>query len=540
MKTSDLPFNVSLMHITPQLLQGLRPVTVLDYFENVSGDFHEDGLFSVSIFGRVGDEDRDRRFSYIDIKVEILHPVIYERLVQLRGLYRGIMAGTHYAVWDEATSDFKTADELTGETGYSFFMRYWKLIKFRRNDSDVRNQRIQLIEKFRDIATTTVILVLPAGLRDIEVDKSGGMKEGDINAVYRRILQTARTIPNTFDNNNSKVLDRSREMLQSAFNELYESIEKMLVGKKGFIQNKWASRRTFDGTRNVITAMDSSAEVLGGANAPSFTDTVVGLWQLSRALLPVTIHLLRTGYLNEIFNYGDGQARLINPSTLQPEVVKVASDYYDRWTTVEGLQKVVASYSEASIRDKPIMVEGHYLALIYVGPDRTFRVFSDINELPEDLDRKYVRPINLVELLYLSGYREWNKYTGYVTRYPVTGIGSCYATTVYVKTTIRGEMRQELGPDWQPLGESYTALEFPRYDPIAYQDSLVIPATRLRGLDADFDGDTASFNAVYTAEAVAEVNKYLSTKAAFVDPLDGLRASLDTATINLVLKSMTS
>lgn len=539
MKPLDLPFNVALLQLTPELTRTMRPVTVLDYFENANGDFHEDGLFSVGIFGRVGDEARDRRFSYIDIKVEVFHPVIYKRLIQLRGLYRGIMAGTHYATWDEKAGDFSPADELSGETGFAFFMRHWRDIKFARNRSDVRELRIKLIEKYKDRATVNKILVMPAGMRDMEVDQSGNRKQSDINDIYRAILAISRTIAVTDTNANAATLDVSRHLLQTRFNELYDYVENMLTGKRGFVQGKWASRRIFDGTRNVITAMDASTEVLGGINSPRFTDTVVGLRQLSRALLPVTVNFLKTGYLSEVFAFGDGQARVVDPQTLKSEVVSISTEAYDRWNTVEGLEKVVSSYGESSLRDKPIILDGRYLALIYAGPEKGFRIFSDIDELPEHLDRKYVKPINLVELLYLSGYRRWNTYMGFVTRYPVTGIGSCYPSTLYVKTTVEGEVRQELGPDWTPLGEGYTAAEYPTYEPLAYLDSLVVPSTRLAGLGGDFDGDTASLNVVYTDEAVAEVKKYLTTRSAFVQPDGNLKAGVDTATIRLVLRNMT-
>jgi len=54
-----------------------------------------------------------------------------------------------------------------------------------------------------------------------------------------------------------------------------------------------------------------------------------------------------------------------------------------------------------------------------------------------------------------------------------------------------------------------------------------------------FDGDTASFNAVYTDEAVKEVQEYLNSKAAYVDPRGGLKASANVATVALVLRNMT-
>lgn len=538
MKPSMVPFNVTIMDTSPERLRLMRPVTALDYFENVSGEFHDDGLFSVSIFGRVGDEARDRRFSFIDIKVDIFHPVIYDRLVSLRSLYRDLMAGKAYATWNAELGDFESSNEVDGQTGYAFFAQHWRDIKFQRNRSDIRAMRIDLIEKFKDRAMTSKILVMPAGLRDIEVDQSGNMKEGDINALYRRILSIANTVAATDNRNVSSAVDNARQMLQLTFNELYESVEKMLTGKKGFLQDKWASRRVFDGTRNVITAMDHSVEELGAVNAPRFTDAIVGLRQLSRAVLPVTNYLLLNGYMKDVFSHGNGSARLIDPVTLRPEIVQVSAMSYDRWNSEEGLQKVVSSYGEASLRNKPVMIEGRYAALIYTGPDGTFRVFHDIEQLPEDRSRDHVRPINLMELLYLSGYRRWNTFCGYITRYPVTGLGSCYATTLYVKTTVVGEVRRELGEDWQPLGDAYVAPEFPTYSPLAYMDSLSIPAVRLAGLGADFDGDTASLNVLYTDEAEAEVRAYLNSRAAYYDPIDGERASIDTDTLNLVLKAM--
>ena len=219
----------------------------------------------------------------------------------------------------------------------------------------------------------------------------------------------------------------------------------------------------------------------------------MGLHQLSKALLPVTLHQLRTTYLTQVFAPGNQTANLIDPVTWKGEQVQLSSDTYDRWTTVEGLEKVISSYAEIGMRDKPVQLDGRYLALIYAGPEfsqtraprRAFKIFHSIDELPEGFKREYVRPINLVELLYLSGYRVWNNYVGFITRYPITGVGSCFPSTVYCKTTIVGEQRYELDADWQVSDESALALEFPTYEPLAYLDSHVVQSTRLAGLGAD-------------------------------------------------------
>lgn len=540
MKSNDLPFNVELMKIDKQLLSSLIPVTSLDYFESMNGNLHEEGLFSLGIFGRIGDEERDKRFSYIPINTLVFHPLIYKTLIDLRGFYKDIMAGTQHARWNEETHDFDPASELTGETGYSFFLSHWESIHFKMNKSPIREQRIKLLDKYRDRALTSAVLVLPAGLRDIEVGDDGRTVVSDINGLYRRVLSSARAIPVNDYSTTDKAYDLPRHMLQLAFNEIYENIKSMLTGKSGFLQAKWGSRRIFNGTRNVITSMNVPIPVLGGRNAPKFTDTVVGLYQLIKAVLPVTIYQIMNGFLEDVFSPGNSHAKLVNPTTLKSEVVELPPDVNDRWTTVEGIEKVITSYKEPELRDRTVMLGNYALALVYIPKDRNvFRVFSDIDELPDNLNRADVRPINLVEFLYLSGYRHWNNYAGFVTRYPVAGIGSTYPTTLYVKTTIRGEMRYELDDNWEPIGEDHVALEFPTYDPKAYLDSLVIPSARLAGLGADFDGDTASLNVNYSDEAVKEIRDHLKSKSAWVDPRGGLKASTNVDTFALTLRNLT-
>ncbi len=93
MQRARLPFNVQLLKVDKPLLARMRPVTSMDYFESVGGDLHEEGLFSIGIFGRIGDEARDRQFSYINIKTEIFHPLIYRWLMRLRAFYKDLIAG---------------------------------------------------------------------------------------------------------------------------------------------------------------------------------------------------------------------------------------------------------------------------------------------------------------------------------------------------------------------------------------------------------------------------------------------------------------
>lgn len=539
MKNTDVPFNVWLMELTSQKLQAIRPVTVLDHFDGGTTNFHDDGLFSLLTFGRVGSPERDLRFSYINCKIDIFHPLMYKELTMLKALYKGIMAGKAYALWDEKESDFVAADPTTGETGFYFFLKYWKKIKFKRTGSDIRDDRIAFVEKYKEKGMTDKVLVLPAGLRDLMFDETGRAKEGEVNELYRKLLSISNAI-NASSSSAGDLLDNSRVSLQNAFNAIYEYFESLIRGKGGFQQERWGSRRIFNGTRNVITAMKTSPKYIGAKNSPSHNNTVLGLYQTLKGTLPVSKHLILNGFLKTVFNSAESAAMLVNPSSLRRVRVTVPPKVVDRWTTTSGIESVINSFENFDMRLKPIMVEDHYIGLVYRGPDNTFKLFGDITELPEELDKEHVHPISLCELLYLSGYRRWNTLGIFPTRYPVAGVGSIYPSIPYVVTTTKSEMRRELGEDWKPIeDDSYVAPEYPTFENASFSETMAVHPSRIGGLTADYDGDMCSANYVYTDEAVNEVHERLKKAAAYVDPQGGLLASPYYETVQRVLVVMT-
>lgn len=542
MSIKRLPFNISLLKLTPGQIRLLKPIKSLDTVDAPgSSDFHPEGLFSTEIFGRVGEDSRDETFAYIPLKTTILHPVVFQRLERLKRLYSGILSGKSYAVWDDKEKDFVQSTEVDGKTGYHFFMSKWKDIKFKKGDSEIRNQRIDLINKYREEAVIKDVLVMPAGLRDAEIDAIGRTQEDEINSHYRRLIGIVNTIGDG-NKNDGPILDNARYSLQMTFNEIYFTIEKMLSGKKGFIQNKYGSRRIMNGTRNVISAMELSPPDLDESNFPEADDTVVGLFQCSRGALPITINRLSNNILQSAFGDVEGQVRLIDRKTLRSEFVNVSTQTFDRWTTTDGLEAVISSQEMTEARSKPVVIEDRYLALVYKPKNnKVFKVFYDIDELPDGFDKDDVYPLTLHEMIYLCNYSGWNNLRIQSTRYPVTGEESSYLSRVFVRTTVKSEERVELDANWEeqePTKEN-TAYVYPIFDPDSYIDSQMVHSYRLGGLGGDFDGDTVSGNIIYTKEAIAEVDKHLNSREAHVDPSGGLRASASIDTIQLVMHNMT-
>lgn len=489
MKKALLPLNLSLLFPTPAQLKTLRPVTSLDIFDGPGGNFHDDGLFSTLTFGRVGSPERDVRFGYIPLKLPVFHPVIYSRLIKLKSLYGEILQGTAYATWNPTLLDFERSNELEGETGYAFFVRHWPQLRPAKTGSAIRDLRVELLEKYRDQAFLTELLVMPAGLRDAEIDADGRVSMDEINELYRSVIMRTRNFPDRpVSQDELATYDRTRMAVTQSILNIYEHIERQLTGKHGFIQGRWASRRVFNGTRNVISSLDTSVADLDAPNYPKFNDTVVGLFQAAKAVLPMTLHYLRRGIVGEVFDSRSNNVELVDPQTLKRTWVEISNEEMDRWSTEEGLEKLIQDFSVLDSRDKPVMVGDHYLALVYVDDQQNYRIFRSIEELPEGRDPKWVRPITYVELIYLSGVSMWNTNYAFVTRYPVENYNSSYPSRLYVKTTIVGEMRYELDENWERKGDDHVALEYPLIQPgkvTTYHDSTSVNPARLASLGGD-------------------------------------------------------
>lgn len=536
MKQQMLPANIWILQLTDEIRSRLRQVTSLEIYEGSTPNFHPQGLYSVEIFGRVGLNERDYRFGFMDMKVRILHPKIFKDLVKLKQLYGEILAGRATAVFDEATQDFVASSDPEAETGYAFFVKHFPNLKFKRNSSPSRTERIEEIEKYRGQAFTRYLAVMPAGIRDIEVNETGRSSKHEINDIYYKVLSIANTIAENTDLE-SPVLDISRYSLTLAFAEIYEIIMLMIGGKRGFLLSKWASRRVFHGNRNVLTSMNTAAPRLDSINAPGLDSVALGLYQLVKAIIPVTIHALRTRILSRVFGEYDTDVALINPETLKPEYVPISPEIRDRWTTVDGLTDVINTLSTPELRHTSVTIDDRYLALIYTDAE-SFKILYDIEELPSNLDASNVRPLTYMELVYLCNYDKWNDYYATVTRYPITGVESVVPAKVYVNTTSRADIKYERNDDWV-VDKSRIALEFPRYGLQGFIDTLSPHPTRLSGMMADFDGDTGSFIAVMTREALEENRKFLSSREAWVDNDGRPRADMGYDTLNLVIRNMT-
>lgn len=528
-------FNIDLLFLKPSDLVSVPKVEVLDIFDGVSKNFHSKGLFSVENFGRMGEAKRSRLFGYIDLNTSILHPLLFKVMCDLKSLYSDIMNGKEYAVFDPKLKDFVKSDPVNGNTGYNFFLSHLKDLKVEERDSDKRTTYINVFKKYRDMDSLTMdrLVVLPAGHRDYTIDENGKPSEDEINKLYRSVLATSNIVLGINKSANPEYLDSMRMSIQVKVMEIYDYILDIFDGKSKFVQGKFATRKIYNTTRNVITSRIPRNSYHLSRRRVSTSDTTVGLYQFVIATFPIASKHVRDGFLSNVFNGPSAPAILVNPKTLKKELVHGVEDDYDAWMTLDGFERTMQVYGNEEYRHTPVMIKDMYAGLVYEDREKKqFMIIQDIDDLPTTLDKAKVHPLTMTELLYNSVYELSVKVPSSVTRYPISGLGSIYLGGTYLATTnvsyesveldSEGNPTERILPEWPIQSESFF--------------NAVSPSpTHLGRLGADFDGDMVNFICYFTDEAIEEINKKLKSASYYKSSDGGMAYSASDDIINTVM-----
>lgn len=489
------PFNMRVMDVGSFIKErGLLPVTTTVLKEPSTNEFHPDGLFSEEIFGRVGTLERATTLGYIDLRMKMVAPVLYKTLERMGGIYIDLMAGRVYATWNSEAADFERVygdpeDTPNCNTGFHFFVKYFPQIKFKLTQSLSRETKVDLLNEYRSIGLYKQYLVQPAGLRDVQDDGTGRLIQDDINKLYMNLLSYTNALP---EDTVSPLYDGLKFNIQSKGVQIYEYLENMMTGKRGFAQGVLASRRIAMGTRNVITAASYVARNPDDPQALKPDETISGVYQTAKAFQPLVFFHLKSVFFQPVF--GDDGASytvpLINQKTLKLEYREITEDERLKWTSPDGINSAINRFVNLDIRDKPLTVKTAdggrcYLYLVYDDGDRITlcRSIDDLTKTGVRVDKTKLRPITWIECFYIAAYFATQGKFAHVTRYPVLGDGSVYPSHVHLQSTIPGRIANMVDADRpdEPM------VQFPEYPILgnAYQDTIQIDYSRLAGLGAD-------------------------------------------------------
>lgn len=320
---------------------------------------------------------------------------------------------------------------------------------------------------------------MPAGLRDIEQDETGSTKKDVINDYYVRLLSVANTV---MKDNKDASMNNHRLSAQRTFYELYLHLKDVVYGKTGFMASKFAKRNVTNGTRNVLVSMDSEVDNVRSKRTQHFNDTGVGVFQTIKGTLPLfKYHLKQT--IGHMLGMVDGGNYAVDSKTYRRITVILNSDTVTKWTTSEGIEKIINTFFNRDYRHREIKLDDNYLGLMY-NDGKSYKLFWDIDELPEHMNAEYVQPVTYMELFYIVLCKYIDKVRGWVTRFPIgQGKRSMYPTLFYLHSTTVANELIGLNDQWEK-DDSLTLYEFPIRGE-TFMDGLIPHSSRIEGLVAD-------------------------------------------------------
>lgn len=370
------PFNVRILNPDEYIpIRNCLPVTSFAMYESSTTNFHPDGLFSEVIFGQVGSSSRLIRRGYIDLRTEVITPHLFKQIISMKKtLYTGIMKGDTYAVFDNTLKDFvkTTINDPKANTGFQFFMENIKKVKFAYTDSVQRANKIKLIDKYRDEMFINKYIVLPAGVRDVRI-KNGRPSSEAINKLYLALLSETEALPdaNTVD----PLFDPIRYRIQLKLVEIYDYIDNLMSGKKGFASGKYAARDVVYSNRNVITAaLMNNAPSADSKRVFSIDEVEVPLFQAMKGAVPLIANKMLNSFFDQVFSIDQNEAYLINTKTLDLELSHIEDDELRKFTSFDGMEKIIDDFRNREIQFSPVKiktttengkVEYKYLSLVY-------------------------------------------------------------------------------------------------------------------------------------------------------------------------------
>jgi DNA-directed RNA polymerase beta' subunit len=278
-----------------------------------------DGLYSYEIFGRLGTEQRKTQFAYVDLKLPYLHPTIYNILIKLDRSITKIISGTKWVklsiggYLEEAEEGAKDSG-----TGLDFLYKYWGKFKFKKTDSELRQEKLDFIFDFpKDEAFLTKWLIIPPHYRDIDTSSGDAVSTDILTSLYSKLIGGVTVV----DRSSDIMLtgNMSRTKVQETINDIYSyftigitmrngTMEKKgntgIAGKRGLIHRSLLAKNIDYTARVVISSADMCSPKYNSQQVP-FGCVGLPLHTCLTIFFPFIQHLLSN------FTSMDEEAKLV-------------------------------------------------------------------------------------------------------------------------------------------------------------------------------------------------------------------------------------
>lgn len=480
----------------------------------------KDGLFSTEIFG-TSSRDRKETFAYIDLYKKFINPKIYLSLIRLNRNFESVIYGTKKFI---IKNGILTPDE-NGDTGIDWLYKVWDDIKFEKNESNQRNERIDLLKNNKkDIIFSSKFVILPAFYRDVNIQSTdSNPKVPEINTLYSNIIRNVKVLKDasTMD----FILQSISGKIQDSIVDVYNLIKEKIQGKNGYIRKFLMGKSVDYCSRVVITAAPYTANRVEDQKV-DFYHTGVPLAQICSEFTPFMIFWLKNWFKNNLENQANGftifddngervTVKLDNPAAYYNDeyiekhlgqFVKTPSRRFDK---IE-IPVSKAERERAGLKDKPIYYK-------FVG----MQLSGDIpNTIPADKYKPNVkRDLTWTDLIYRAAVDVTSDKHVWITRYPFLdylGMMTTRITVLSTRDTVPMCITGTIYPNYPAVDTHVTG----NID-VLFRDTVNLCPVYLAALGADHDGDQITCKSVFTQEANEECERILMSKSNLIS-IDGV------------------
>lgn len=464
----------------------------------------DDGLLSRRIFGNTSNE-RKETYAYINLYGHFISPYIYKLLKRLDRNFEYIVNGSKKFV---IKNGYIVNDEEKGETGLEWLYKNWESIKFQRNYSNIRNERIDVLTAYKkDVLFQSKCLVCPPFYRDVNMESSstGKVKPHILNKHYSTIISLSMTIHSegTFD----LILNNARSRIQDELVEIYNYLKSLIEKKNGLIRKNLLGKSVDYGSRSVITAPTFKA------NKPdemitSYKYTAIPLSQLCSMISPQMVAWTKRFFETELEKIGDKYpVRLKDGSTQYVKLKKVDTYFNDEFIRKHLDRYVHSAADRFELVELPVDDENYHGGPIYLSfIGRYYEEGKSETESP-----LVDRPATWTDIFYQAAYAETHGKIVWITRYPILDYYGTFPTYIHVLST------KETTPMYvgNTVYKHYPIIDLKNKEDAltVFADTITMSNSYLLGNGGDYDGDQISAKVAFSQNACKEGEKIMTSKA---------------------------
>lgn len=143
--------------------------------EGKGGKLDTEGLFSEVIFGRLGSPTRRLTFGYINLNVKVIHPEVWDFISGLNPMVGKLILGKKKFIITEKGNLEESPNQEFGISGIKALVDNWDKFNLSLIGKN-KPENVKFLKKYKDSIFIDKMLVLPAGIRDVQLSKMTNKK----------------------------------------------------------------------------------------------------------------------------------------------------------------------------------------------------------------------------------------------------------------------------------------------------------------------------------------------------------------------------